>query len=124
MSKGEVSKAYRAIVSDAKVLPYSPEGLSLLQKKHPAAKLVSVPWKPVSVRSNYVSRDGGDDGPRLLVLANRLGKFGLSHAARKVTDLERPSVREDKIDLGVQVGTTMFANVNENDSWQEANTLP
>jgi hypothetical protein len=35
MSKGKVSKAYLAVVSDSKVLPYSP---TFLQKKHPAAK--------------------------------------------------------------------------------------
>jgi hypothetical protein len=54
MSKGEVSKAYRAIVSDAKVLPYSPEGLNFLQKKHPAAKPGSVSWKPVASDSMEV----------------------------------------------------------------------
>jgi hypothetical protein len=36
MSQGDVSKAFRAITSDAKVLPYSPEGLEFLQSKHPA----------------------------------------------------------------------------------------
>ena len=30
MTKGEVSKAFRAIVSDAKVLPYSQDGLQFL----------------------------------------------------------------------------------------------
>ncbi len=47
MSKGEVSKAYRAIVSDAKVLPYSPEGLTFLQSKHPSPKPGSPPWTSV-----------------------------------------------------------------------------
>ena len=44
MCKGEVSKAYRAIVSDAKKIPYSPDGLTFLQSKHPAPKTASVPW--------------------------------------------------------------------------------
>ena len=44
MSKGEVSKAYRAIVSDAKVLPLSPEGLTFFQSKHPSPKPGSPPW--------------------------------------------------------------------------------
>jgi len=44
MCKGEVSKAFRAIVSDAKVLPYSPDGLTFLQSKHPALPSSSVPW--------------------------------------------------------------------------------
>ena len=47
MTKGEVSKAYRAIVSDAKVLPYSPEGLTFLQSKHPSPKPSSLPWTPI-----------------------------------------------------------------------------
>jgi hypothetical protein len=38
MCQGEVSKAFRAITSDAKVLPHSPDGLEFLQSKHPAAK--------------------------------------------------------------------------------------
>ena len=37
MTKGEVSKAYRAIVSDAKVLPYSLDGLQFLQSPGEAA---------------------------------------------------------------------------------------
>ena len=37
MGQGEVSKAFRAITSDAKVLPHSPEGLEFLQSKHPSA---------------------------------------------------------------------------------------
>jgi hypothetical protein len=50
MSKGEVvSKAYRAIVSDAKVLPYSPEGLSFLRSKRPSPKPGSPPWTPVTL---------------------------------------------------------------------------
>jgi hypothetical protein len=44
MCKGEVSKAFRAIVSDAKVLPYSPDGLTFLQSKHPVLPSSSVPW--------------------------------------------------------------------------------
>ena len=43
MSKGELSKAYRAIVTDAKVLPYSPEDLTFLQSKHPSPKPGSSP---------------------------------------------------------------------------------
>ena len=79
----------------------------------------------ISVRANHVSGEGGDDGPRLQDLATRsLGKVGLSHPAGKVTHLERSCVREDKIDLGVQVGPTMFANVDEKNSRQEANALP
>ena len=39
----EVSKAYRAIISDAKVLPYSPDGLTFLESKPPAPKSTSVP---------------------------------------------------------------------------------
>ena len=37
MTKGESSKAYRAIVSDANVLLYSLDGLQFLQSKNPAA---------------------------------------------------------------------------------------
>ena len=44
MCQGEVSKAYRAITSDAKVLPYSLEGLDDLRKKQPAADPGAVPW--------------------------------------------------------------------------------
>ena len=79
----------------------------------------------ISVRANNVGRQRGDNGPRLLGLSTRsLGKFGFGHAAGKVTHLERPCVREDEIDLGVQVGPTMLANVNEQNSRQEANPLP
>jgi len=46
MVKGEVSKAFRAIVSDAKVLPHSPAGLEFLQSKHPNARPGSSPWSP------------------------------------------------------------------------------
>ena len=44
MSKGEVSKAYRAIVSDAKVLPYTQDGLQFLQSKNPAVSPGKAPW--------------------------------------------------------------------------------
>ena len=44
MTKGEVSKAFRAIVSDAKVLPYSLDGLQFLQSKNPAALPGEAPW--------------------------------------------------------------------------------
>ena len=45
MTKGEVSKAFRAIiVSDAKVLPYSLDGLQFLQSKNPAASPGEAPW--------------------------------------------------------------------------------
>jgi hypothetical protein len=44
MTKGEVSKAYRAIVSDAKVLPYSLDGLQFLPSKNPAASPGEAPW--------------------------------------------------------------------------------
>jgi hypothetical protein len=44
MTKGEVSKAFRAIVSDAKVLPYSQDGLQFLQSKNPAATPGEAPW--------------------------------------------------------------------------------
>jgi len=44
MAKGEVSKAYRAIVSDAKVLPYSQDGLQFLQSKNPAVSPGKAPW--------------------------------------------------------------------------------
>jgi len=44
MSKGEVSKAYRAIVSDAKVLPYAQDGLHFLQSKNPAVSPGKAPW--------------------------------------------------------------------------------
>jgi hypothetical protein len=45
MTKGEVSKAFRAIVLDAKVLPYSLDGLHfLLQSKNPAANPGEIPW--------------------------------------------------------------------------------
>ena len=44
MTKGEVSKAYRAIVSDAKVLPYSLDGLQFLQSKNPAASPGEAAW--------------------------------------------------------------------------------
>ena len=43
MCQGEVSKAFRAITSDAKVLPYSPEGLEFLQSKHPTVDPAAVP---------------------------------------------------------------------------------
>ena len=55
-----MSKAFRAITSDAKVLPYSLEGLEFLQSKHPTADPAAVPWSP-----------GGDlelDGEPLLIL--------------------------------------------------------
>jgi hypothetical protein len=39
-----VSKAYRAIVSDAKVLPYSQDGLHSLQSKNPAVSPGKAPW--------------------------------------------------------------------------------
>ena len=44
MSKGEVFKAYRAIVSDAKVLPYTQDGLQFLQSKNPAVSPGKAPW--------------------------------------------------------------------------------
>ena len=43
MCKGKVSKAYHTIVSDVNVLPYSPDGLTFLQSKHPAPNSTSVP---------------------------------------------------------------------------------
>eukprot|EP01036_Dinobryon_divergens_P061930 gene61930-biopygen33732 len=44
MGQGEVSKAFRAITSDAKVLPHSPDGLEFLQSKHPSADPTAAPW--------------------------------------------------------------------------------
>jgi hypothetical protein len=44
MTKGEVSKAFRATVSDAKVFPYSLDGLQFLQSKNPAASPCEAPW--------------------------------------------------------------------------------
>ena len=44
MVQGEASKAYRAIVSDAKVLQYSPDNLDFLQTKHPAANPNAPIW--------------------------------------------------------------------------------
>ena len=44
MTKGEVFEAFRAIVSDAKVLPYSLDGLQFLQSKNPAALPGEAPW--------------------------------------------------------------------------------
>ena len=44
MTKGEVSKAFRAIVSDAKVLPYSQDGLQFLQSKNPVVNPGEAPW--------------------------------------------------------------------------------
>jgi hypothetical protein len=44
MCQGEVSKAFRAITADAKVLPHSPEGLEFLQSKHPAAHPAVAKW--------------------------------------------------------------------------------
>ena len=44
MTKGDVSKAFWAIVSDAKVLSYSLDGLQFLQSKNPAAIPGEAPW--------------------------------------------------------------------------------
>jgi hypothetical protein len=44
MTKGDVSKAFWAIVSDAKVLSYSLDGLQFLQSKNPAAIPGKAPW--------------------------------------------------------------------------------
>ena len=44
MTKYEVSKAFRAIVSDAKVLPYSLDGFQFFQFKNPAATPGETPW--------------------------------------------------------------------------------
>ena len=45
MTKGEVSKAFRTIVFDARVLPYSLNGLQFLQSKNPAAATPGeAPW--------------------------------------------------------------------------------
>ena len=44
MTKGEVSKTFRTILSDAKVLPYSLDGHQFLQSKNPAASPGEAPW--------------------------------------------------------------------------------
>jgi hypothetical protein len=56
MCQGEVSKAYRAITSDAKVLPHSPEGLKFLQSKHPAADPAAATWSA----GNDFELEGGE----------------------------------------------------------------
>ena len=57
MCQREVSKAFRAITSDAKVLPHSPEGLEFLQSKHPAADPAATNGQPgVTSNSKEVNR--------------------------------------------------------------------
>jgi hypothetical protein len=51
-----VSKAFRAITSDAKVLPHSPDGLEFLQSKHPAADPAAAKWSA----GNDFELEGGE----------------------------------------------------------------
>ena len=44
MTKSEVSMAFRAIVPDAKVLPYSLDVIQFLKSRNPAASPSEAPW--------------------------------------------------------------------------------
>jgi hypothetical protein len=120
MTKGEVSKAYRAIVSDAKVLPYSLDGLQFLQSKNPAASPGEAAW-------NWDEEYIGAEDPILITFEGvvkliRSAPKGASCGVdnfppREVPHFERPTVAQDEFHLRFQVSPSTLADVNEENRW-------